>query len=81
MTVQHEQYTAEFKQEAVRLITEGGLRSAQVARELGINGKMVGRWKRQLALTQEAQGHTSYEAFPGLRRALDEELAHHVNQT
>ena len=77
MTVQRKQYTAEFKQEAVRLITEGGRSPAQVARELGINGKMLGKWKRQLTLAQQvqAQGRTSYEAFPGQGRAHDEELA------
>jgi transposase len=77
MTVQRKQYSAEFKQEAVRLITEGGRSLAQVARELGINGKMLGKWKRQLTLAQQAQaqGRTSYEAFPGQGRAHDEELA------
>ena len=77
MTVQRKQYTAEFKQEAVRLITEGGRSPAQVARELGINGKMLGKWKRQLTLAQQAQaqGRTSYEAFRGQGRAHDEELA------
>ena len=77
MTVQRKQYTAEFKQEAVRLITEGGRSPAQVARELGINGKMLGKWKRQLTMAQavQAQGRTSYQAFPGQGRAHDEELA------
>ena len=54
MTVQRQQYTAEFKQEAVRLITEGGRSPAQVVRELGINGKMLGKWKRLLTMTQAA---------------------------
>ena len=79
MTVQRKQYTAEFKQEAVRLITEGGQSPARVAHELGINSKMLGKWKRQLTLAQvaqvaQAQGHMSYEAFPGQGRAHDEEL-------
>ncbi|PQV64631.1 Transposase [Abditibacterium utsteinense] len=30
------QYTAEFKREAVRLVTEGGLSMAQVARDLSL---------------------------------------------
>ena len=77
MAVERKQYTAEFKQEGVRLITEGGRSSAQVAHELGINGKMRGKWKRQLTLAQQAQaqGRTNYEAFPGQGRAHDEELA------
>jgi transposase-like protein len=44
---------------------------------LGINGKMLGKWTRQLTLAQQvqAQGRTSYEAFPGQGRTHDEELA------
>ena len=43
------QYDREFKAEAVRLVTESGLRPADVARELGISSKMLGQWRRQLA--------------------------------
>jgi transposase-like protein len=85
MAVERRQYSAEFKQEAVRLITQGGRSPAQVApqvaHELGINGKMLGKWKRQLTLAltlaqqAQAQGRTSYEAFPDQGRAHDEELA------
>ena len=42
------EYTAEFKQNAVRLITENGLSVAQVARDLGVNENMLHRWKQQL---------------------------------
>jgi transposase len=42
------QYTAEFRQEAVRLITEHGYGVTEAARNLGINTKMLGRWKRQI---------------------------------
>lgn len=42
MDVQHQsvkrkQYSSEFKREAVRLVTEGGLSIAQAARDLGLN--------------------------------------------
>ncbi len=42
MGVQHKptkrkQYSSEFKREAVRLVTEGGLSIAQAARDLGLD--------------------------------------------
>jgi transposase len=40
-------YTAEFKREAVRLVTEHGYGVTEAARNLGINVKMLGRWQRQ----------------------------------
>lgn len=40
-------YTEEFKRETVRLITEEGYGVAATARNLGLNVKMVGRWKRE----------------------------------
>lgn len=42
------QYTAEFRHEAVRLITEQGYGVTEAARSLGINTNMLGRWKRQI---------------------------------
>lgn len=47
-----------FKVAAVRLVTEDGHKVAEVARELGINGNQLHRWKRQLAEDGEI-------AFPG----------------
>jgi transposase len=41
------QYTAEFKREAVRLITEHGYGVTEAAHNLGIHAHMLGRWKRQ----------------------------------
>jgi transposase len=77
MTVERKQYTAEFKREAVRLMTDGGQSQSEVARTLGINRNLLGKWKRQLARAEEAQsaGRSNYEAFPGQGRAHDEELA------
>jgi transposase len=37
------QYTREFKHEAVRLVTEQGLRIAQAARDLGLNDNVLSR--------------------------------------
>ncbi len=60
-------YTPEFKHEAVRLITDEGQRVAEVARSLGINATMLGRWKREAV---------EEDAFPGKGRMkpMEEEL-------
>jgi transposase len=52
-------YDRQFKIEAVRLVTEGGRRAAEVARELGIHANLIYLWKKQLA-------EDPNEAFPGL---------------
>ena len=68
MRVERKQYSAEFKREAVRLVTDKGLSLAQAARDLGINNNLLGRWKKQL----EGNGE---RAFPGQGQPRDEELA------
>ena len=40
-------YTREYKIEAVRLTTEGGIPVAQAARDLGINENTLHNWRRQ----------------------------------
>ena len=77
MMSDRKQYTAEFKRDAVRLMTEGKQSPSEVSRTLGVNVGLLGKWKRQLTLAQEVQatGHSGYEAFPGQGRAHDEELA------
>jgi transposase len=52
-------YDRQFKIEAVRLVTEGGRRATEAARELGIHANLIYLWKKQLA-------EDSHEAFPGL---------------
>jgi transposase len=52
------QYTREFKQDAVRLVTEQGYNQAEAARNLGIDRGMLGRWVKEF---QEDQS----EAFRG----------------
>jgi transposase len=51
-------YTAEFKAEAVKLVTEQGYSIAEAARSLGINDNLIRNWKQAL----EARGD---QAFPG----------------
>lgn len=38
-------YTLEFKQEAVRLVTQQGLSLAEAARRLGIHANLLRTWK------------------------------------
>ena len=40
-------FPKEFKLEAVRLVIERGMSTAQVARDLGINPELVYRWKKE----------------------------------
>lgn len=58
-------YTPEFKQEAVRLVTEQGYKVTEAARNLGINPSVLARWKSQL--TSEGTN-----AFPGKGRLTPE---------
>jgi transposase len=40
-------YTQEFKQEAVKLVTEQGYKVSEAARNLGLSRSMLGRWRRE----------------------------------
>jgi transposase len=51
-------YTAEFKKEAVDLVTKQGYTNAEAARNLGIRGSMLSRWRRE-------QSKGEQNAFPG----------------
>lgn len=59
-------FTKEFKQEAVRLVIEGGQSLAQVARNLGVRDSILGRWKK------EAEKYPT-AAFPGHGQLRPEE--------
>jgi transposase len=49
MTEKRQTYTAEFKCEAVRLVTEHGSGVGEAARTLGVKANRLQRWKRELA--------------------------------
>jgi transposase len=60
-------FTKEFKQEAVNLVLKQGLKPTEVAKDLGINSAVIGRW----ILQSKAEGH---EAFPSKgKSALSEQ--------
>jgi len=69
MTKARKAYSREFKEEAVRLVVEGGRTGHEAALELGIPPSSLNRWRKQLAVDGP-------EAFPGKGRmkASDEEV-------
>jgi transposase len=56
-------FSQEFKEEAVKLVTEQGYKVSEAARSLGIRENLLGRWKKNFA--DEANG---------LRLTLDERV-------
>jgi len=46
-------FTDEFKQEAVKMVTEQGYKTAEVARSLDINENLIHRWKEKFSQTVE----------------------------
>ena len=48
MEKKRKKYTHEFKEEAVKLITDQGYQIAEAARNLGVNSNMLGLWKREI---------------------------------
>jgi len=69
-TGKRRQFDAAFKEEAVRMVTEGGYTQAEAARQLGIEAKRISHWKKQLE-----QHGTPQRAFPGQGHEHDAELA------
>ena len=61
-------YTKEFKEEAVKLVTEQGYSLAEAGRNLGLNANMLGRWKREI------EGGVGDEASPGHAVSIQAEL-------
>ena len=44
MRIKKTKFTVEFKQEAVKLVTEQGYSQAEAAKNLGVNIKNISRW-------------------------------------
>ena len=68
MAKKYQQYTKQFKLEAIRLAEESGKPGAQVARELGLRVNQIYKWKQQL----EAGGEDAF-AGSGQRNGLQAE--------
>ena len=54
-------YTAEFKGEAVKLVTEQGYSLREAARSLGIDASVLRVWKNKLAVQPEPETLTEEE--------------------
>ena len=69
MPRKRQNYTAEFKAQAVRLMTEQALSVAEVARQLGVSENCLRQWRKAF----RDQGDS---AFPGQgnRSPADEEI-------
>lgn len=65
---QRRKYSQEFKQEAVQLTNHAAGAISRVAKDLGINAAMLGRWCREA-------GRRGSKAFPGTGMPHDQELA------
>ena len=66
-------YSDEFKQEALKLVSEQNMRPSQVARDLGIGGDTLRRWLRTQERTPAKQASSSAAAeLTRLRRENDQ---------
>ena len=61
-------YTQEFKDEAVKLITQQGYSYAEAGRNLGVNPNLLSKWKRGI------EGSSSNDLLPGNAVAIQSEL-------
>ena len=60
-------YSEEYKREAIQLLESSDKSASQVARDLGINNKMLGRWRREFSTD-------GTRAFRGRGVSRDEEM-------
>ncbi len=51
-----QKFSDEFKEDAMKLITEQGYSIVEAARNLGINANQLGRWKREIENPSERNG-------------------------
>jgi transposase len=55
-------FSDEFKEEAVKLITEQGYKVSEAARNLDINVSMLSRWQRELGPKSDGSIHADEKA-------------------
>jgi len=53
MSKKRRQYTEEFKESAVKLVTEQGYRFSEASRNLGVNVSVLRRWKKAMETGNE----------------------------
>ena len=70
----YKQYSKEFKEEAVALVTEQGYSVPEAAKSLGIATNMLYKWKEKIEAQREGQGleEDEREELKRLRREVKE---------
>jgi transposase len=69
MSSTRKKYTAEFKESAVKLVTERGYTITEAARNLGINPNMLSKWKSSMEPVKTVEGSII------TRKEQDQEIA------
>ena len=62
-------YTNEFKEEVVKLVTDQGYSVAEAARNLGVTANLLGRWKKESE--QPENDSTSVFLFASISWSMD----------
>ena len=72
---QRQNFTPEFKTDAVKLVTENGYTCREVARRLGIGASNITRWVREQRDTHEPrnQGEKSHRELEAEIKRLEKE--------
>ena len=52
MSTPRRKFDKDFKEEAVKMVLEGGLKRSEVGRRLGVNQTMIGNWVRAFQVDQ-----------------------------
>lgn len=74
MAKERRKYTQEYRDEAVRLSNQVGVTVVSVAKELGINAKMLYRWRAKAQQQQEAviEAHGEIEELARMKAELEQ---------
>lgn len=62
-------HSREFKEEAVKLVTEQGYKISEAARNLGLHPNVLGRWKQELEVKEGDD--TIPDSLPAMQSELN----------
>lgn len=66
-------FTQEFKEEAVKLVTEEGYKITEATRNLGIHENLLGRWKKELTSPEKNYSSNNKESIEAELKRLRKE--------